>query len=193
MADARCLHAAPRAAALLLLLLALGIPAVQAQTFSAQCASPYRRLTSASRNAAFNDGALGVEVCDNAALGQVLGGSVSNQDWLGPGWYRFVGGAGTQMPTQAPGTYACGTDFPGWLVGRHPAPGDGVSPRKMCFQDANNNTCRWSVITTVVACNGFFLYNLPAPPTTCLRYCTFAEARPPSFREVSPVLSALAG
>ena len=41
------------------------------------------------------------------------------------GWYRFVGTAGTKMPTTRVPAYECGTDWSGWLDGAHPTVEDG--------------------------------------------------------------------
>ncbi|CAH3166844.1 unnamed protein product, partial [Pocillopora meandrina] len=41
------------------------------------------------------------------------------------GWYRFVGAAGTKMPTTRVPAYRCGTDWSGWLNGTHPTVEDG--------------------------------------------------------------------
>ncbi len=47
--------------------------------------------------------------------------------------------------------------------------------REVCFSwdywNGPEDMCRWSVNVAVVACQGFYLYNLTAPPTSCLRYC----------------------
>ena len=54
---------------------------------------------------------------------------------LPEGWYRFVGAAGTKMPTTRVPAYRCGTDWSGWLDGSHPTVEDGKVQRKACFSD----------------------------------------------------------
>ena len=41
-----------------------------------------------------------------------------SDDRLDPGWYRIFSGAGTEMPTEAPGTFRCKTWYPIWLNGK---------------------------------------------------------------------------
>ena len=46
----------------------------------------------------------------------------SSEDWSGPGWYRVMGGAGTQLSTHAftNGTLGyCKTNRGGWITGGH--------------------------------------------------------------------------
>ena len=64
------------------------------------CQGGYQELSAVTRNIDFNDGDNGEEVCDN---GLVLSGDAANQDWRGPGWYRFTGAAGLDMTTTVPG------------------------------------------------------------------------------------------
>ena len=40
-----------------------------------------------------------------------------SDDRLEPGWYRIISAAGTEMPTEAPGTFRCKTGYPIWLDG----------------------------------------------------------------------------
>ena len=64
-------------------------------------------------------------------------------------WFRFIGQAGTGLPTSPPGRLHCGTDCPGWLADWDPIRGDpphglsrpgvvpssrqGVAPITICF------------------------------------------------------------
>ena len=54
---------------------------------------------------------------------------------LAEGWYRFVGDAGTKMPTTRVSAYRCGTDWSGWLNGAHSTLEDGEVLRTVCFSD----------------------------------------------------------
>jgi uncharacterized protein YjlB len=40
-----------------------------------------------------------------------------SDDRLDPGWYRIISAGGTEMPTEAPGTFRCKTWYPIWLDG----------------------------------------------------------------------------
>ena len=40
-----------------------------------------------------------------------------SDDRLEAGWYRIISAAGTEMPTDAPGTFRCKTWYPIWLHG----------------------------------------------------------------------------
>ncbi|XP_058968130.2 uromodulin-like [Pocillopora verrucosa] len=79
----------------------------------------YKDLSDANRKISYLT-SHGSELCDNQ---------------LPEGWYRFVGAAGTKMPTTRVPTNRCGTQWPGWLDGAHPAVEDGEVFRKVCFTD----------------------------------------------------------
>ncbi|MFO0634636.1 MAG: hypothetical protein U0168_17470 [Nannocystaceae bacterium] len=129
-----------------------------------QCSQPYAVLDEADRNVSFNDGNGGIEYGDQS------GDAAQSPNWLGDGWYRFDGSAGTQMPETAPAAFACGTDAPGWLSGAHPQVADGVVDRQACFS-WSGNTCNWSTDIQVVDCGEFYLYHLVDTQATVLRYC----------------------
>ena len=54
---------------------------------------------------------------------------------LRKGWYRFVGAAGTRMPTERVQAFRCGTNWPGWLTTTHPTVEDGEIRGMVCFSD----------------------------------------------------------
>ena len=60
----------------------------------------------------------------------------------------------------------CGTNWPGWLNGSHPAVADGAVQRKVCFTDY----CKISVFISVRNCGAFYVYKL-RPLSVNLRYC----------------------
>ena len=99
----------------------------------------------------------------------LLGPSLS--DCLLPeGWYRFVGAAGTKMPTRRVPAFRCGADWSGWLKGAHPTVGDGEVQRRVCFSDRSTG-CRDSKSILVKNCRSYFIYKL-FPPSSCFsRYC----------------------
>jgi hypothetical protein len=141
-----------------------GLPAVP-PVVPAACTQPYYTLDEPDRNVGFNDGDGNVEHGDFAP-----DPTYQSPDWNGPGWYRFVGAAGTAMPESARADYDCGTDAPGWLNGTHPAVGDPVAVRQVCF-GWSGDSCYWSTDVNVANCGDFYLYELPNTPETVLRYC----------------------
>ncbi|XP_067057992.1 uncharacterized protein [Acropora muricata] len=101
------------------------------------------------------------------------------------GWYRFVGKAGSKMPHSCVSGRRCGTNGPGWLVGRHPSVSEGVARRRVCFAGSRtwfyrSSCCRWSTYISVRNCGTFFVYKLRRPPTCNLRYC--GDGIPPKPR-----------
>jgi cysteine-rich repeat protein len=122
-----------------------------------QCFLAYNEFTGANRNKL-----------------QVGGGPFCDQQigngWLGAGWYRFTGAAGTQMSETVIPSNMCATHASGWLNGVHPTLEDGIVSRQVCF-NWSGNTCNWNAQIQVVACIDYYLYNLPNTPVCSLRYC----------------------
>ena len=114
----------------------------------------YRNLSEANRKSSYNT-PHGSELCDNS---------------LPEGWYRFVGAAGTKMPTTRVPAYRCGTVWSGWLDGAHPTVDDDEVSRKVCFSDRISG-CRHSSTISVKNCGSFFIYNLAQRPICSSRYC----------------------
>ncbi|XP_078576488.1 uncharacterized protein LOC144862096 [Branchiostoma floridae x Branchiostoma japonicum] len=94
-------------------------------------------------------------------------------------WYRFMGPAGSQMPTQRPATtHVCGTHAPMWLNGAHPTVGAGEVSRQVCAY-WGGNPCRWQVTIQVKACPaGYYVYKLPRAPECSLAYCGETDPMP---------------
>ena len=67
------------------------------------------------------------------------------QGWR-DGWYRFVSGAGGQMPVSCPAVNACGTSGPIWMDGTHPT---NVGERKtVTARVSTNGNCQsnsWNI------------------------------------------------
>ena len=106
----------------------------------------YKNLSDASRKSSYK---IRVDQCD---------------DKLQKGWYRFVGAAGTKMPTTRVPAFSCGTVFSGWLM-REDAP----PSRKVCFSDKNTG-CKNTVSISEKECGSYHIYKLY--PTNCpRRYC----------------------
>ena len=89
---------------------------------------------------------------------------------LPEGWYRFVGAAGTKMPTTRVPAYRCGADWSGWLDGSHPTVEDGKVQRKVCFSDRSTG-CQYAKKISVKNCGSYFIYKLQKPATCNSRYC----------------------
>ena len=86
------------------------------------------------------------------------------------GWYRFVGAAGTKMPTTRVPAYRCGTNWSGWLDGAHPAVEDGEVSRKVCFSDRSAG-CRYIINILFKNCGSFYIDRF-AQPNCSSRYCS---------------------
>ena len=89
---------------------------------------------------------------------------------LPEGWYRFVGAAGTRMPTTRVEPFYCGTVWSGWLKGAHPTVEDGEVRRKVCFSDRTSG-CKYFIKIYVKNCGPYFIYKLMATPACDTRYC----------------------
>lgn len=85
-------------------------------------------------------------------------------------WYRFLGAAGTQMPTSCVPKHHCGTHAPGWLAGSRPTRLGQVVNARVCFH-WGSNCCNWNANIQIKRCNGFYVYKLAKTPVCWLRYC----------------------
>ena len=114
----------------------------------------YKNLTDANRKISYKTSE-GLWLCDNK---------------LPEGWYRFVGAAGTKMPTTRVPAYRCGTDWSGWLDGSHPTVEDGEVPRTVCFSDRKTG-CKYTASISVKNCGSYFIYKQQQVPGCNSRYC----------------------
>ena len=114
----------------------------------------YKNLTDANRKISYKT-TEGLWLCDNQ---------------LPEGWYRFVGAAGTKMPTTRVPAYRCGTDWSGWLEGSHPTVEDGEVPRTVCFSDRSTG-CKYTTRISVKNCGSYFIYKQQQVPGCNSRYC----------------------
>ncbi|XP_078700188.1 uncharacterized protein LOC144926973 isoform X2 [Branchiostoma floridae x Branchiostoma belcheri] len=87
-------------------------------------------------------------------------------------WYRFMGEAGTAMPTEPPpSSHRCGSDAPVWVNGTNPTYEDGVVERQACAR-FSGNVCSWSWTIHVKRCpEGFLIYKLKPVEACRLTYC----------------------
>ena len=113
----------------------------------------YQNLSEANRKISYVT-PYGPELCDNQ-LPEV--------------WYRFVGAAGTQMPTTRVPAFRCGTMWSGWLDDAHPTVEDGEVRRTVCFS-GRITVCKVLRGISVKNCGSYFIYKLYPPPCPS-RYC----------------------
>ena len=72
-----------------------------------------------------------------------------------------------------PGSNYCGTDYPGWLLGGHPSPGEQVN-RTVHFQLLHENKTVDRLVAVEVLvynCFGYYVYKLPNTPYCNFGYC----------------------
>ena len=97
-------------------------------------------------------------------------GSEKCDSQLPEGWYRFVGAAGTKMPTTRVEAFRCGTKYSGWLDGTDPTVEDGEVRRKVCFHD-RSDSCKFFNDISVKNCESYFIYKFSKPHSCDSRYC----------------------
>ena len=114
----------------------------------------YKNLTDANRKISYKTPE-GLSLCDNQ---------------LPEGWYRFVGAAGTKMPTTRVPAYRCGTAWSGWLEGSHPTVEDGEVTRTVCFS-GHSTGCKYTTLISVKNCGSYFIYKQQQVPGCNSRYC----------------------
>ena len=116
----------------------------------------YINLSEANRNKNYKTPESGPFFCDKQ---------------LSEGWYRFVGAAGTKMPTTRVPAFRCGTVWSGWLNGTHPTVEDGEVYGKVCFSGKQNHYCKNLKNIFVKNCGSYFIYKLDKPVICNKRYC----------------------
>ena len=103
------------------------------------------------------------------------------------GWYRFSGGAGTQMAEACPRMYSCSTNSSGWLNGTHPLVAEGIVQRKVCFLQRVSqfftDCCNQAKPISVRNCGSFYVYRLD-PPDYFSRYCGNGLPQAPGENEL---------
>ncbi|XP_052063239.1 uncharacterized protein LOC127702954 isoform X1 [Mytilus californianus] len=93
-----------------------------------------------------------------------------SDDVLQEGWYRIISRSGTDMPTEPPATFRCGTWYPIWLNGSLPSVDDGVVTRKVCTRTFTD-FCEdfWNI--DIKNCTDFYVYNLKTSKRAKSAYC----------------------
>ena len=115
----------------------------------------YQNLSDAKRKSSYVTPKDGPSLCDNLLL---------------EGWYRFVGAAGTKMPTTRVSAYRCGTDRSGWLDDAHPTVEDVEVQKNVCFSDRVEG-CKVRTSIFVKKCGSYFIYKFFPSPGCNSRYC----------------------
>ena len=121
-----------------------------------ECSS-YTLLDNQNRNIKYRGGSL---LCDNG---------------ISTRWYRFVGAAGTQLPTTCVDRKdtknpICRAQVVAWLNGAHPSVSDGKVTRRVCFS-WDGKCCQWNKNIEVINCGLFYIYKLVPAPVCNGRYC----------------------
>ena len=118
----------------------------------------YQNLSDAKRKSSYVTSKDGPSLCDNLLL---------------EGWYRFVGAAGTKMPTTRVSAYRCGTGRSGWLDDAHPTVEDVEVQKNVCFSDRVEG-CKFRTSIFVKKkkkCGSYFIYKFFLSPRCNSRYC----------------------
>lgn len=128
----------------------------------------YKELNEPSRSINYGDGTFASIKdhyhCDhNATWAKKFNKS---PNWIGEGWYRMTGEAGTRLPEEAVDKFHCGTYASGW-VKQHPTSTGSTEVVQICFKA----DCSWSNEGKITNCDEFFVYYLKDTPACRLRYC----------------------
>ncbi|CAF1302458.1 unnamed protein product [Adineta ricciae] len=110
-----------------------------------------------------------------------------------PMWVRFVGSGGSTIPTSAVAYHQCNTDAPGWYSGNMSIDVDTTTSGSVCFAWGGSN-CSWNSTISVTNCGWYYVYELVAPSTCSLRYCTdeptnWTEPTTPAPTSNTPIVS----
>ena len=126
--------------------------------FAADPCHHYSNLSEANRNTKHETSSSSKVFCDKP---------------LADGWYRFVGAAGTKMPTRRVPENRCGTVRSSWLDGEHPTVEHDEVHRRVCFRNrgAEAPYCKYSRRISVKNCGPYYIYKLYDAPKCDSRYC----------------------
>ena len=86
-------------------------------------------------------------------------------------WTRFIDGSGSLLANCPVPIGHCGARTPGWYSGLYPSSA-GVTTTGTVCNHWNTDTCKWSTPISVTNCNGFYVFELSAPPICDARFCT---------------------
>jgi hypothetical protein len=118
-------------------------------------------------------------------------GSGSNCDTTAGAWVRFDGNY-TMIPSTVVTPNSCSTSATGYLTSDHPVNLFQQLSGTVCY-NWSDNKCSWTNQISITKCDGYYVYQLPTPPTCTLRYCTttpysFATISNPSSNSVGNTL-----
>ena len=90
---------------------------------------------------------------------------------IGGRWIRFVGTGGTMMPLTSVGSQHCGAYLTTWFNGTLPTTSNVIVNSTICT-DGLIGSCLTVLPISLIKCNDFYVYFLPALPYCNARYCT---------------------
>jgi len=93
---------------------------------------------------------------------------------LSPGWYRFLGSAGTRLSTFPSNMYSCGVYYPGWFNGSLPTTVGASTSGNMCFSYGGNICYTQPSANTIMVtnCGDYYVFFLTTLSSCGYRYCT---------------------
>jgi hypothetical protein len=97
-------------------------------------------------------------------------GSVFCDNGLVNSWVRFTG-TNTKLLTTLVADNSCNSHATGWMTTANPSTIGVSTAATVCYNWSGTN-CNWSNGINVTNCAGYYVYQLPAPPSCNLRYCT---------------------
>lgn len=72
--------------------------------------------------------------------------------------------------------HRCGSDFHGYMEGKHPTVNEGYVERVICFQDSQYPCeCRYTTKVGVQNCSSFYVYHITGTPACNARICMVAN------------------
>jgi len=149
------------------------------RVLSAYCRLPEARLLN-NRISRMTDSIVFIDPCtsyrqlsdSDRRTSHVLSGSpkCDNSLPVPVGWYRFTGGAGTQMVVSCPPGNRCQTHGAGWVQGGLPFTVGTVYGRTVCFSYTGNCCHHQNNIRVKCCAPRFYVFELPRTPCH-YRYC----------------------
>lgn len=86
-------------------------------------------------------------------------------------WVRFQGASGNVLANCPLSLNRCAATTPGWYSGVYPSSVGATTTGDVCFT-WSTSTCAWNVSIAITNCNGYYVFQLSAPPICDARYCT---------------------
>jgi len=96
-------------------------------------------------------------------------------DWQGHSWYRILPPAGTEIPTQSPGSYKCGANMSGWINGFPALSQIGQIEKATVCYHFGSNECIFKNEINITLCTDvetkYYVYQLPNTLHCHNKYC----------------------